>query len=395
MDDRKFGAIYLWDKLGGRAFVDDDEVLLSSLARAISVTLAQALDHARRKRLEAELDLLAALAREVGGAGTVEQVAEVTRRHTEAYFQWDAFGLSMSRCHGKRIQSILQIDKAMDQEEPEDVAIHTPFVDVPSEGLETSTSDQVNRRVLSGEPVLINRQNLEGVIMMSPFGNTCKPSASLVYVPIPSKDRTLGVITIQSYQKNRYALADMQFMQRIALAVAPAFRRCIAEQRTRAFFALAQKLSAASTPHQAAHIIVDVAEELIGWDSCSLHFHDPETNTSTQILMVDTMNGEKVEFQVKGYTSNPGGLSRRAIKEGPILYLRPEARFDREQSEPFGDADRPSASLMYAPLKFNHTTIGVLSIQSYTVNAYDADDLELLQALADHCSGAIERIRKS
>src|SRR5213075_784738 len=37
--------------------------------------------------------------------------------------------------------------------------------------------------------------------------------------------------------------------------------------------------------------------------------------------------------------------------------------------------------------------IGLLSIQSYTLKAYDHQDLNTLQTLADHCGGALERIR--
>ena len=37
--------------------------------------------------------------------------------------------------------------------------------------------------------------------------------------------------------------------------------------------------------------------------------------------------------------------------------------------------------------------IGVLSLQSYTPNAYDQRSLETLQTLADHCGAALDRIR--
>ena len=37
--------------------------------------------------------------------------------------------------------------------------------------------------------------------------------------------------------------------------------------------------------------------------------------------------------------------------------------------------------------------VGVLSIQSYTPDAYTQEDLRTLQALADYCAGALERIR--
>ncbi len=48
--------------------------------------------------------------------------------------------------------------------------------------------------------------------------------------------------------------------------------------------------------------------------------------------------------------------------------------------------------MMYVPLRREGQAVGVLSIQSYTPNAFTREDLRTLQALADHCSGALERI---
>jgi two-component sensor histidine kinase len=45
------------------------------------------------------------------------------------------------------------------------------------------------------------------------------------------------------------------------------------------------------------------------------------------------------------------------------------------------------------PIRHGDNVIGILSIQSYTPNAYDPDSLATLQALADHCGSALERIR--
>lgn len=396
MDDRRFGCVYLWDKLTGRVFIDDDEILLASLAHAVSITLSHAIDLSRRKRLEYELDLLAVIAREVGGANNIETVADVVRKHTEGYWSWDAFILCIARAHTKRFMPVIKIDKAV--AEP----VITParytagqFADMPSEGLNSSSSVQVNRRILSGEPVLINRQALQEVQLMRPFGNVHKPSASLIYVPIHGSKRVIGCLSIQSYQMNRYGFPDVKVLERVADAVAPAFRRCLAEQTTHAFFGLAKKLAAAYSPQEAARIIVDVADELLGWDCCFVLFYDSARDMHTQVLIVDSHEGQRVEFQVEDKPSAPGGLSRRAIQEGPLLHLRPQARFEDNQSNPFGYRNKPSASLMYVPLKFNDKTIGIVSIQSYDLNAYDEDDLELLIALADQCSGAIERIRKA
>jgi PAS domain S-box-containing protein len=48
---------------------------------------------------------------------------------------------------------------------------------------------------------------------------------------------------------------------------------------------------------------------------------------------------------------------------------------------------------MYVPVRKGAEVVGVMSIQSYTPGAYDARSLETLQALADHCGGALDRLR--
>jgi PAS domain S-box-containing protein len=48
---------------------------------------------------------------------------------------------------------------------------------------------------------------------------------------------------------------------------------------------------------------------------------------------------------------------------------------------------------MFVPVRHGERVTGVLSIQSYTADAYDEQDLATLQELADHCGGAIERLR--
>src|SRR6185369_11680826 len=67
-------------------------------------------------------------------------------------------------------------------------------------------------------------------------------------------------------------------------------------------------------------------------------------------------------------------------------------RFDSD-SVPFGDTQRPSASLMSVPIKHGNEVVGLLSIQSYTIHAYDEAALKDLVALAEHCGEAINRIR--
>jgi light-regulated signal transduction histidine kinase (bacteriophytochrome) len=79
------------------------------------------------------------------------------------------------------------------------------------------------------------------------------------------------------------------------------------------------------------------------------------------------------------------------LEQGAQLLLR-QAPFTSEMI-PFGDTSRPSASLMHVPIRRGQNVIGILSIQSYTPNAYDEKALNVLQTLADQCAGALERVR--
>jgi hypothetical protein len=48
---------------------------------------------------------------------------------------------------------------------------------------------------------------------------------------------------------------------------------------------------------------------------------------------------------------------------------------------------------MFVPVRLENKSIGVLSVQSYERDAYTAQDLEVLQGLADHGAGALARVQ--
>ncbi|HEY8224055.1 MAG TPA: PAS domain S-box protein, partial [Pyrinomonadaceae bacterium] len=169
--------------------------------------------------------------------------------------------------------------------------------------------------------------------------------------------------------------------------------RKLAEARSGAFATLALRLSGAMTQLDAARIIADTANELFSWDSCNLDLYDGGTDLIHALLNMDTINGERVDVTDSIAELKPTPRSRRIIELGPELTLRKEpVNFD-DDSIPFGDTSRPSASLMGVPICHADTVIGLLSIQSYAPDAYDDADLRDLQALAAYCGAALNRFR--
>jgi len=157
------------------------------------------------------------------------------------------------------------------------------------------------------------------------------------------------------------------------------------------FANLGRELASTANAEMAAHIIVDVADKLIGWDACYLILYDPENGTAPRpLLTIDTIDGKRkvLKSAVPEYPSN-NMLS--AIQQDGLSIFRPEDT-EPDPSISFGDKSRLPLSLMFVPVQSQARTIAVLSVQSYSKNAYTSEHLNLLKNLADHCAGALERI---
>ena len=254
-----------------------------------------------------------------------------------------------------------------------------------------------------------------------------RPSASLVKLPREKLEGQIFSVTylghgpnegIEVY-RNRFATEDMspRIMRRVqlwdsnevALEISNSFvelgprgkmllsifrdvsERQQAELRIGALSKLGQKLSAANTAREAAVIISGVAGELLGWDACLFGLFSPSGDLMDHVLEVDTVDGQRVEHS-SGYAP-VSAIARRVMEAGGQLILKERPDQMLPGGKPFGHVARPSASIMYVPVRKGAEVIGLMSIQSYTPRAYDAQSLETLQALADHCGGALDRLR--
>ena len=165
-----------------------------------------------------------------------------------------------------------------------------------------------------------------------------------------------------------------------------------AEKIGEVFSELGKKLCVVSTPKETALLVLDTADELFSWDAASVYLLSVEHNRYFPIVNFDVIKGKRSEFHTNNESETLSTLSRRIMKEGPELILRESGK---ETSTPglipFGDTSRRSASLMFAPIKRGDKDFGLITIQSYTPNLYNKQDLKLFQVLADYCSGALER----
>jgi PAS domain S-box-containing protein len=166
-----------------------------------------------------------------------------------------------------------------------------------------------------------------------------------------------------------------------------------AELAKEAFLSLGTKLEAARTPVEAARAAFGAADQLWKWDAAVLDLYSEEQDALEPVLFCDLVDGQRREVTSPHPKGAPPGSMLQILRDGPRLILRQTPEMHQTEFMPFGDTSRLSASLMHVPLRQEGQVVGVLSIQSYTPNAYTPEDLRTFQALADHCGGALERLR--
>lgn len=163
------------------------------------------------------------------------------------------------------------------------------------------------------------------------------------------------------------------------------------DQIERVFSHLGKDLSATTNAVEAAQIILDAANALIGWEAAYLILYDPEQGGKPRsLLTIDTISGERKKI-LDNPPSRPSENMLKAIENDGFLSLH-ETPIVLEPSQSFGDHTQRTLSQMFVPVKSGKRTIGLLSIQSYKVNAYTEKSLETLKALSNQCAGALERI---
>ncbi|MHB8779022.1 MAG: sensor domain-containing diguanylate cyclase, partial [Anaerolineales bacterium] len=108
------------------------------------------------------------------------------------------------------------------------------------------------------------------------------------------------------------------------------------------------------------------------------------------LLTIDTFNDKKI-IEHDSAPDKPSENMLKAIRENGLICLY-EQPVEVPPSLSFGNRSHRTLSQLFVPVQSGQRIIGVLSIQSYQINAYSESSLEVLRTLSSHCAGALERI---
>ncbi len=188
----------------------------------IAAIVVNSRDVSERKRIEAQRDALSNLGRRLSSITVPEEAARIIQAVAEELFGWDVFMLDLYSAERDEILPILDVDTVNGKrvEFRPGSPTHKPS------GLARSVIEQGAKLVLREQPASMLTEAV-------PFGDTTRPSVSLMLAPVRNRTKVIGVLSIHSYNPGAYSQRDLDTFQVLADYCGGALERIRAEQAYR------------------------------------------------------------------------------------------------------------------------------------------------------------------
>ena len=244
----------------------------------------------------------------------------------------------------------------------------------------------------SGKPLFINDPKL------------LHPSAqrhhiqSAVIVPLRAQPVNLGVLYLIYQTVPVWSGREMQLLSLFANQVALALKRVRLTEETQhraEQLAIINRIaSAINQPTRLDDLLETVYREItsvLPSDAFYLALYDPTTEELDYRIKTDLGVREPPQRRTM-----KAGLGAHVIREARPLLIRDyetDTRFPPPAPETLFGTMKPPRAWLGVPIVVGEDVVGVISIQSYTPNAYSEEDQQLLMTIADQVAVAIQRAR--
>jgi len=268
--------------------------------------------------------------------------------------------------------------------------------DTSALSFEVATTENLRRMAESGQPLIIpDTAAFPGWVRV-------KASAfirSWAGAPIMAQGQVVAFFSIGKQELNFYRPEDAKRLAAFSGLAALALQNAqLFEQTQRR----AAQLSALNEIGRAVSTLLDVdsvmeviyqqVQRSLPLDVFFVSLYDAETNTVANPFVID--GGQRYQEPLRPLIedSHTGRTLRTAAPQ--LINCTPEELAAKaHHRHGIGDKSRPSASLLFAPLIVGLRVMGVISAQSYTLQAYTDEHLALLTGVASQAAIAIENAR--
>ena len=156
-------------------------------------------------------------------------------------------------------------------------------------------------------------------------------------------------------------------------------------RRLSALNVLAWQLASVHEPYEIARLAFEAAGTLVARDAFYIARYSAEKREFEFVLQAD---GDDV-WRGERYPLGTGPTSQ-VVLTGESHLVRNADDAAQRRGMTFGETTRVSGSAAHVPLKARGNLVGVLSSQSYAADAFDAEDVVILQSLGNLVATAFE-----
>jgi PAS domain S-box-containing protein len=218
---------------------------------------------------------------------------------------------------------------------------------------------------------------------------------STIAVPLLIREQVIGVIALDSTQKNAFSEEDLALLSAFATPTALIIQNArLFEEKThlverlQALHATSQEIiRRAYTPEQVYEAIYHAVRQLMPTDNFTIALHDQERGEFEGVYLID--EGQRYPPL---RASIQEGITGQVIRTGKTLHIR-DIRMEAAPAPVHYGSDKESLSYLCVPLRIGEKVIGAMSAQSYQPNVYQTEDEALLEMLASYAAPAIENAR--
>jgi diguanylate cyclase (GGDEF)-like protein len=217
---------------------------------------------------------------------------------------------------------------------------------------------------------------------------------AVVAVPVIVDDRVAAAFMVGTTDPHRrFDFVDRQGLLDLADLAGVALRSVAArrerERRIRRLTALneiASRTALVHEPQEIATFAYESVRSLVDLDSFYVARYDSERRLFDFLIEADGDSVREGEFFLP---LGAGPTSQVVLSGEPFIASGAQDPIQR-RGKAYGDEARASASAVHVPLRIRGTIIGVVSVQSYKPNAYDAEDVAILQSFANLIASSFE-----
>ncbi len=373
--DEAIGMISLQSYTHENVFTDADVRLLTTLAANVGVAIENArLFQAERQRAS-ELATINSLGQALASQLELEALIELVGNKLREVFAAPVVYIALHDRRTGLIHFLYYLDRG------KRISI-APVA--PGQGL-------TSRVIQSRQPLVL--ETLQEQIDLGGIMYEAVPSEAYLGVPIIVGDEVIGVMSVQSYQRNFFNDADVRLMTTLAANVGVAIenaRLFQAERQRAAELAIVNSIGQALAAHLEFSALIDLTggklRETFDAQIVYLALHDRRTG-----LIKFPYYIEAGQRQVFGPLVFGQGITTHILQSRQPLLLTQEAQYADLKLTRVGTH---SKSYLGVPILAGDEAIGVISVQNTErADAFDEADVRLLSTIAANVGVAIENAR--